>query len=379
MTDISRSSNLALVLSGGGARASYQVGVLAAIAERWPDLQVPVLTGVSAGAINAISLAAHRGSFREGVESLRAAWLRITPEHVYRVKTRAVAGRAARLALDFVLGKATDAGTLPGLMDMGPLRNLLGGMIDFTGIDANIDAGRLRAVALTATSYATGQTVTFIHGEPHVTLWERTQRTAAHARLALAHVMASSAIPLIFPAVEIEGRFYGDGSVRQTTPLSPAIHLGADRLLVIGMRPGWARNAPVIQSGYPTTAQIMALLFDSVFLDALDADAERLGLVNRLLAAAPAPKATAPLKQVKLLMLRPSRGLGDLAAGLTPRLPRPLNQIVKSIGGSGQASRDFLSYLLFDPAYTSLAMELGHDDTRADVERIERFLEAGPP
>lgn len=376
MADLSPSSTLALVLSGGGARASYQVGVLAAIAERWPELRVPVLTGVSAGAINAVSLAANRGSFREAVGGLRAAWLRITPGHVYRVKTRAVAGRAARLAVDFILGKTTDAGILHGLMDMGPLRTLLGGMIDFAGIDANLDAGRLRAVALTTTSYATGQTVTFIHGEPHVTIWERAQRTAAHAKLTLQHVMASSAIPLIFPAVEIAERFYGDGSVRQTTPLSPAIHLGADRLLVIGMRPGWASNPPPTHSGYPTTAQIMALLFDSVFLDALDADAERLELVNRLLSGAPTPQASVPLRQVKLLMLRPSRGLGDLAAGLTPRLPGPLNRIVKSIGGSGQAARDFLSYLLFDPAYTGLAMELGHDDARADSERIERFLEA---
>ena len=370
-------SGLGLVLSGGGARASYQVGVLAAIAERWPDLRVPVLTGVSAGAINAVFLAANRGSFREAVEGLREAWLRITPERVYRVKTGVVAGRAARLALDFVLGRSSDAGALPGLVDMDPLRTLLASMIDFPGIDANVDAGRLTAVALTATSYATGQTVTFIHGAPNVTLWERAQRTAAHARLALAHVMASSAIPLIFPAVEIDGRFYGDGSVRQTAPLSPAVHLGADRLLVIGMRPGWSANPPVVQTGYPATAQIMALLFDSVFLDALDADTERLELVNRLLAAA-SPSATAgPLKQVKLLMLRPTRGLGDLAGGLTPRLPGSLKYIVRSLGGSGHASRDFLSYLLFDPSYTSVAMELGHDDTRADLGRIERFLEGG--
>jgi NTE family protein len=174
-----------------------------------------------------------------------------------------------------------------------------------------------------------------------VTIWERAQRTAAHAKITLQHVMASSAIPLIFPAVEIDERFYGDGSVRQTAPLSPAIHLGADRLLVIGMRPGWSKNPLVTHTGYPTTAQIMALLFDSVFLDALDADAERLELVNRLLPGAPAPQAAVPLKQVKLLMLRPSRGLGDLAAGLTPRLPGSLNRIVKSIGGSGQAARDF--------------------------------------
>ena len=290
----------------------------------------------------------------------------------------ALAGSLAGLTIPFMRSRFPSLDELQGIVDMRPLRGFLARTIDFGGIDANIAKGRLSAVALTATSYATGQTVTFVHGDPNVTLWERVQRTATHTQLTVDHVMASSSIPLVFPAVQIEGRYYGDGSVRQTTPLSPAVHLGARRLLVIGMRPGWEPTNPPLEAGYPGTAKIMALLFDSVFLDALDADAERLELINRLLADRPAPP-QGPLRQVQLLMLRPSRPLGDLAEGLKLELPSPLNRLMRGLKDGGQGTQDFLSYLFFDPSYTNRAMELGYEDTKKQWEKVEKFLAGEPP
>ncbi len=348
--------------------------MLAAVAERVPDLIFPIITGVSAGAINTVHLAAHPGPFQAATDKLRQEWLRITPDRVYRVRRMALAGSIAGFTMPSLLGRWRSLATDRGIVDMRPLRAFLAEMIDFRGIDANIAAGRLRAAALTATSYATGQTVTFVHGDPNVTVWERVQRTSAHARLSLEHVMASSAIPLVFPAVAIDGRYYGDGSIRQTTPLSPAVHLGARRILVIGMRPGWVRQSPAVEIGYPSTAQVVALLFDSVFLDALDADAERLELINGLLADASQLRPGGPIRRVELLMLRPSRTLGDLAGGLELKLPSPLDRLVRGLRDGGQGGRDFMSYLLFDPAYTSLTMELGYEDTKKQWEKIERFL-----
>ena len=371
MTGSPATSDLALVLSGGGARASYQVGVLAALAEHAPDLVVPIITGVSAGAINAAYLAAHPGTFPQAVGDLRRHWKAITPDDVYAISHTALAGGFARLAWSFWLKRLP---AFQGVMDMRPLRGLLTRMIDFSQIDANIRERRLRAVALTATSYATGETVTFLHGDPGVTLWDRVQRTATHAHLSLEHVMASSAIPLVFPAVEIDQRFYGDGSVRQVAPLSPAIHLGASRLLVIGMRPSWRLRPPTVVLGYPTPAQVVALLFDSIFLDALDADAERLEVVNRLLADQSTPHAGGRHRRIQLLMLRPTRPLGELAAGLKPDLPALFERLMQGMGSSGRGAEDFLSYLLFDPAYTGPTMELGYEDTRAQWPRIEQFL-----
>ncbi|MBI4421058.1 MAG: patatin-like phospholipase family protein [Gemmatimonadetes bacterium] len=372
---VENDSPFALLLSGGGARAAYQVGVLAAIAERRPGLVIPILTGVSAGAINIAYLAAHPGPFKLTVESLRGQWLRMTSEMVYQMRTLKLARWALRFTTQVALGRVR-LGTVRGVMDMRPLSRFLAAIVDFQGIDANIEAGRLQSVALTATSYSTGQTVTFVHGDPNVTLWQRAQRTAVHTRLSLAHVMASSAIPLIFPAVKIAGHFYGDGSVRQTTPFSPAIHLGAGRILAIGMRTRYAAKASPLASEYPNTAQVVALLFNAIFLDALDADAERLERFNRLLAALP-PGLELPerLRRVDLLVLRPSRDLGSLAAGIKLRLPPTFERVVQSMGGVGEGAQEFLSYLLFDPEYTGLLMELGYEDAIGDWSRIEQFLD----
>ncbi|MSR07724.1 MAG: patatin [Gemmatimonadetes bacterium] len=368
-------SDLALVLSGGGARASYQVGILAATAEKMPTLSVPILTGVSAGAINAAFLAGHPGPFSKATAQLQGEWLRITSDRVYHIPSVRTARWVLRLVTQFLLGRMHGMGTVRGVLDMRPLSRFLASIIDFAGIDNNIAAGRLKAVALTATSYATDQTVTFVQSGGDVQLWERAHRVAVEARITLSHVMASSAIPLIFPAVKLGGSFYGDGSVRQTAPLAPAIHLGARKILAISNRAVMNRTAKItaIDAEYPTTAQVVALLFNAVFVDSLDSDAERLEGLNRVLETVQ-PVSAQIHRGVRLLMLRPSRNVGELTEGLRPRLPNVIDRVVRGMGAEAAGAQEFLSYLLFEPEYTGLLMELGYEDALAQWETIERFL-----
>lgn len=376
MSEPTGPTDLALVLSGGGARASYQVGVIAALAERVPDLAIPIITGVSAGAINAAFIAGHPGPLSRAITELRGHWLRLNPETVYRFKTMRLARWSMRLLTQFALRRMEGLRTVRGVMDMRPLTRFLAEIINFPGIEANVLSGRLRAVALTTTSYTTGQTVTFVQGVQDIRVWERVQRAALYTRLSLAHVMASSAIPLIFPAVRIGDSFYGDGSVSQTAPLSPAVHLGARRILAVGMRSKHTTRILSPDAEYPTTAQVMALLFNAVFLDAIDSDAERLERMNRLLSLlSPGQSPPDGLRPVDFIMLRPTRDLGTLAEGMRLNLPPTFERVVQSMGGKGEGAQDFLSYLLFDPEYTGLLMELGYEDAIGDWSRIEQFLD----
>ncbi len=371
-------SHLALVLSGGGARAAYQAGVVCAIADRAPQVNVPIITGVSAGAINAISLAAHPGTFAESAKSLRHEWAELTVDNVYRIQLEGVWRSALRWVGRRLLRRKRDT-VVRGLFDMSPLCGFLGGRRDLATIERKIQSGALTAVALSATSYGTGETITFVEGVESLVMWERAQRKAVRERLSWDHVLASSAIPLLFPAIRIGRGFYGDGSVRQSAPLAPAIHLGARRILAIGMRPLWGRRSLETDTGeYPSAAQIMGTLFHAIFLDALDGDAERLQRVNRTLARLPSG-ATPPsgLKPVDLLVLRPSKDLGALARPHWGRLPPVMRRLVRSIGGRQEGSADFLSYLLFDPAYTEPLMDLGYRDTVEQWSSIERFLSTG--
>jgi len=368
-------SDLAVVLSGGGARAAYQVGVLAAVAERLPDLTIPIITGVSAGSLNATYLAAHRGSLARAVKELQGEWLRLTSDQVYRLPATGVAKTTLRTVVRFLRLRRDTA--VHGLLDTRPLARFLAEVVDFEGIDHNIASGRLKAVALSATSYDTGATVSFVHGRADVPLWERAQRIAVRSRISVSHVMASCAIPIIFPAVRLDGGFYGDGSVRQTAPLAPAIHLGARRVLAVGMRARTmiSSELPAATGEYPTAAQVTGLLLHSVFLDALDADVERLERINRLLDSHP-PGSAPPdnLRPVRLCQIRPSRDLGAMARGLVPRLPMLMDVIIKGMGGKEERGADFLSYLLFEPEYTGLLMELGHEDAGAQWARLEELL-----
>ena len=366
----------ALVLTGGGARAAYQVGVLAAIAERTRGQGFPILTGASAGAINAAYLAAHPGNLSEAVQGLKAQWSRLTADIIYGSRTPTFVRLLARWLEGLALGRRDGSPGGRGVFDTRGLRLFLSQAIDFDGIERNIALGRLRAVGLSATSYSSGQTVTYVEGAEDVPVWHRSNRLAIRSRLTLDHLMASSAIPLIFPAVGLDGEYYGDGSVRQTFPLSPAIHLGAQRILAIGTRSSLAlRPDPAIPELYPSAAQSLGLLLDSVFMDHLDADAEVLESMNRLLAAPLGDDASpAPFRPVEFLMFRPSRNLGDIARECADGLPRSIRSLARAFGAEGRGGADFLSYLLFDPVFTSRLVDLGFADAHREWKKVERLL-----
>lgn len=368
----------ALALTGGGARGAYQAGVLAGIADCATDpVGFGVITGVSAGGINATSLAADRGPFDDATARLREAWYALTVDQVFRSNVSTLASSALRWATKIGTG-----GVLPvelrGLVDTRPLHRYLSERIDFDGIGANVQSGRLRALALTMTCYSTGCTVTFVEGAEGTPNWRRARRYSKSGRMSVAHVMASAALPVIFPAVEIDGEYFGDGSIRQAAPLAPAIHLGARKILTISARYALSaeeRSRPQV-SGYPPPGQILGMIMHGVFLDALENDAERLARINRTLALLPSEVPHPDgLRRVEIELLRPSRDLGKMSAGLVGALPRSLRVLARGLGASRTTTPDFLSYLLFERPYVDRLMDLGFEDARAQWSRLERFLE----
>ncbi len=372
-TDSDR-GHLALVLAGGGARAAYQAGALVGIAERvGSDFRFPIVTGVSAGAINAAYLASHAEPFGLTADGLARAWLNLSCSSVFRTDALPLLGGVCKWAAMLLTG-----GAATGILDTQPLRETLAGFMTRDGIDENLASGRLRAFAVSTTSYATGGTVTFVQGASDIASWKRSGRTAVHEPISEEHVLASSALPLVFPGIALGGEYFGDGSIRQTAPLAPAIHLGARRLLAISIR--YRSDNPTKVGlrvvGYPPPAQVLGMLMNAIFLDAMDADAERLERINRSLAAWP-PDLTHPdgLRQLQLGVLRPSENLGQLAAGLDRHLPMALRYLVRVLGSSRIKSQDMLSYLLFERPYIERLLELGRADVLAQWDRIAPLLE----
>ncbi len=371
----------ALVLGGGGARGAYQAGVMRAIARIYPDLEFPILAGISAGAINTAFVAAHGTTFGQAADELASLWLSITPEQVYRVDAPSLTRNAVRWGWRLASGGMSDANEQTrGLVDTAPLRQLLrralsndaDGTID--GIERNIASGRLQAVALSATSYSTGQAVTWVQGGGF-RLWQRPQRRSELARLGIEHVLASSALPLLFPAIRVGREWYGDGGIRLTAPLSPALHLGAARILTISTRRARTRvEADVSQIvGYPPPAQVLGVLYNAVFLDLIDQDILRLKLLNHLLANVPEGQRRG-MREVDILVLRPSEDLGRMARQYEPRLPAALRFLTRGWGTRRTTSPDVLSLVMFQPDYIRALIELGEKDVKAQTGRIDAFF-----
>jgi NTE family protein len=368
------------MLGGGGARGAYQAGVLRGIARRRPDLHLPILTGISAGAVNTIFLAAHPGPLPSASDALVRLWLALTPEQVFDVQPAHLFSNSIRWALRLVAGGHTGREPTRGMLDTAPLRALLNRVLVtdadgfLPGIEWNLREGRLHAVALSATSYTTGQSVTWVESRD-VPLWQRPQRRSENARLTVDHVLASSALPMLFPAVRVGTEWYGDGGVRLTAPLSPSIRLGASRILTVATRYDRSRaeaDRP-LTDGYPPPAQVLSVLYNSIFLDLIDEDIIRLDRINRLIDDLP-PDEREGMRVVEIMVLRPSRDLGKLAAEFEPRLPKFFRYLTRGLGTQRTASPDFLSLLMFQEDYLRRLVELGEADADANAERLDAFL-----
>lgn len=364
-----------LVLPGGGARGAYQAGVLCAIAERVVSASnpFPVICGVSAGAINAASLASHGHEFQYGVQRLVHFWSSMRCDRVYRTDALAVAGRALHWGLSLALG-----GRLiehpRSLLDNRPLQRFLGEVIDLGGIERAIASGALRGVAVTASGYTCAAAISFYQGREDVQDWHRARRAGRRTKLELAHLMASAALPLIFPAQRIGNEYFGDGGMRMMTPLSPAIHLGADRLVVITTRDEHPDPAPEHPAPYPSLGEIGGYLMDTVFMDTLAADLSRLQRINRTLSLiAPERLPKSGLKPIETLVVRPSRDLRDLTREHMHEIPRAVRLLLRSLGGWGRDWR-MASYLLFESAYCRALIELGYRDGCALQRELRAFL-----
>jgi NTE family protein len=371
---------LAVVLTGGGARAAYQIGVLRYLARQFPGLRLPIIAGVSAGAINAALLAQHHGTLLQAVEELAALWKELTPERIFRVDVRGLVGTMGRWGLQLA-GGGMRKSRVRGLVDTEPLRELLhealkpvGG--ELTGIDYNLHQQTLRSVALATVSYTTGQTVIWAQGRD-VKTWERPQRRSVQTRLRVEHVMASAALPLLFPAVRIGEHWYGDGAVGLTAPLSPALHLGAHKILTISTRHTSSfeeADLPHV-TGYPPPAQVLGVLYDAIFLDVIDEDVGRMERMNELLRKLP-EKQRDGLRVVEVLVLRPSRDLSALASALEPRLPRALRLLTRGLGTRETARSEVLSMIMFQRDFARELIRLGEEDAERQGEAIAAFLQS---
>jgi NTE family protein len=382
MTDY---SDLALMLSGGGARAAYQVGCLRVLAREFPEVVPGILTGVSAGGINAVYLAARQEPMCEKVENLAQVWANIRIDDVFKVELRDLASRSVRWGGRLLSGGKHLLPPARSLVNTSPLRGLLDRLFGtdegrILGIARNLQAGWLRAVALTASSYSTGQSVTWVQTREDcgIETWERPQRKSARCTLTVEHVMASASLPFLFPAIEVDGAWYGDGGIRLTAPLSPAVHLGARRIIAVSTRYDRSHEEADRSSiaGYPPPAQVAGVLYNAIFLDQLDGDALEMQRINRLLARLP-PGDRSGLRPIDLLLLRPSVDLGRLANEYEPDLPRAFRFLTRGMGTRETRSNDMLSLVMFQGDYIRRLVELGQADAEARIEDIRWFLSDG--
>lgn len=365
---------VALVLPGGGARSAYQVGVLQAIAGWCPPgrpLPFSIVCGTSAGAINAAVLAANGGNVQRAAADLARVWGGFHIEQVFR----AGAIDMLRSGLHLLLALVSGGWLLPmprALFDNMPLRELLSASVDFDALRRALEAGQPDSIAITATSITRGDSVTFVGTSRPFTPWDRAGRRGVAAELGVDHLMASSAIPLLFPAVAMGEGHYGDGAMRQSTPLAPAIHLGADRILVIGVRQ--LARAPAVAGPAPNMAEQFGFMLDSLFMEGLQADLERLARINTLLVRLPPGPAPLGLRHVETMLVLPRRDPSGIALAHRMAMPGTLRALLRILGATGVRGGRLLSYLMFESAYTQQMIRLGERDAAARRVEISAFL-----
>lgn len=378
-----------LVLTGGGARAAYQVGVLKGIAAILPRAvynPFPIICGTSAGAINALSIAGRAGPFRLRTSKLESIWHNLRAADVYRTDALAVTTNFFHMAAS-LLHSGYGIGRPISLLDNTPLREMLENYVKFDYLETAIGNGELEAIAISAMSYASGQSVTFFQGQQNIHPWNRARRRGEKTELTIDHLMASTAIPSLFPAVQLQGGYFGDGAVRQLKPISPALHMGAEQLLIIGVSDNatLASKAPQLEHS-PSIAQIMGHMFNSAFIDAVESDLETLRSINRLASVIPQSlkdnNGITDLNAVEVLSISPSQSIDQIAKEHIHELPRSLKLFLKLIGATAQGGgTSAASYLLFEPGFSRKLIALGLSDALAQEDAIRDFFDqqAGPP
>ncbi len=366
----------ALVLGGGGARAAYQVGVLRAIVQGYPrnhGIPFDILCGTSAGAVNATSLATHAGCFHLAVKKLNYIWGNFKTEQVYKSSISGVLKHLAKMAL-----KGLQANTINPdsgcLLDNEPLKNLLNNVMDFKRIDNNISHGKLTALSIDASCYDDSKSMTFFQAKQNINNWSRARRRGVRSQLYTSHLLASSAIPLVFPSVKLNRQYFGDGSVHQLAPLSSPIHLGADKIMVINLD---STNKPTNNKSqhHPSAASIAGHLLDTIFSDTLNSDLERLQRVNNTISLVPEDhRKEYALRPIETLVIRPSQDLGEIAAKYYYHMPFAIRSLLRVFGINQRTESSIISYLLFEKAYTNALIELGYQDAMSQLTTINNFL-----
>ncbi len=361
------SPQLGLVLTGGGARAAYQVGVLKGIAEmlgRGARSPFPVITGTSAGAVSAIALAADAAHFGRAVYAIERVWREFRIHQVFR----ADAATMLRSGVQWMLALLTGGWLVRpprALLDNTPLWELLRGKLNFDGIPRALYKTHLHAVGICATSYSSSEAVTFFAGRPGIEPWVQAFRRGERVQLTLDHLIASLSMPFLFRPIALHGQYYGDGAMRQVSPLGPAIHLGADRLLVVGVgdpeMPGIGMCDPKAE---PSFGQLFGFMLDSLFMDQLRADQERIRRYNE----------TPGVRRIETMIVTPSADLGEVALRHRRELPRAMRVLLRTMGANNSAGTQLLSYLLFERGYTRELIALGQRDARARAPELRAFL-----
>jgi NTE family protein len=371
----------ALVLPGAGARGAYQIGVLKAIAGLLPEREpnpFNVICGTSAGAINAAVLAGRAANFERAVADMEQVWAHFAASQVYRSDDWTMLKTSLHWLAAATLGGLGVRNPV-SLLDNTPLRELLAQNVRFDGIRRSIDQGHLDAVAITASAYATARSVTFFEGRPELTSWTRVRRIGRATRLNVDHLMASAAVPFIFPPVQIGGEFYGDGSMRHRAPLSPAIHLGADRMLVVGVRDERPDAEPPVgaKPEPPTFAHLGGYMLDTLFMDGLYTDLERLSRTNRILEQLgdrTLSGTLAGLRPLHTLVIVPRQDLRSLAAEFVHELPRGVRVLLRGLGASSNSGMQLVSYLLFESGFTRALIDMGHRDALEMEDELRAFI-----
>ena len=367
-----------LVLTGGGARAAYQVGVVKAVRDLLGSPTknpFPILCGTSAGAINAATMAVFADDFTRAVANLLEVWENMRCEHIYRTDAWNILKSGARwLSAMMLISRQNPV----SLLDNEPLRHMLERNLDFGRIQAHIDSGALYAACVTASGYTSGQSVSFFQGGSGLEGWERNQRIGAAVPLNLDLLLASAALPFIFPAVKFNREYFGDGSMRQIAPVSPALHLGADRVLIVGTGRQVQDQARARSNVYPSLAQVAGHALNSIFLDSLMVDIERMERINRTVSLIPRERlndSTVQLRPVKVLFITPSQPIERIAARFIHELPRSVRFILRPTGALNRSGSNLASYLLFEEAFCRALIDLGYQDTTAREAEVRQFFD----